>query len=294
MSYTNKVKAELAAVAPVCAQCESAEAQGLLLPCIDLAHRRILLTTSSVHAAKRFALLVENCFGVSPAISKGKASYLSKVESDSDRIFSAMGVTAKTLAVRIDRALLEADCCTDAFLRGMFLSCGRMQLPADGYRLEFATPHRQLSAQLEALLHEQEHTPIYSLRRGWHILYFKSASYVSALLSRMGATNAANDVLRVREQRKIASTVNRQTNSLFANLTRSAEASAVQNEALRRLASHRLNALPDPLQQAARLRLAHPEASLRELAALSGGVSPSTMARRLNKLVALADEDLSD
>ena len=53
-----------------------------------------------------------------------------------------------------------------------------------------------------------------------------------------------------------------------------------------------LDALPEPLRDAALLRLANPEASLSDLALLSSPpVTKSCLSHRLNKIILLAEED---
>jgi len=296
LSFTQEVKRELAACAGSGAGELDAEAQGMLLPCIDIPARRIRLVTESADAAKRMALLCEHLGAFAEVGVQGSGAYLAQVEGQPAamaRILERMGLSPTALALRIGRATLEEARSVHAFLRGFFLSGGTVTEPERGYRLEFVTSHRQLCTDLEALLQEQQFTPIRTLRRGRHLLCFKSADAVSALLLLMGAPQAAERVRRARRTRAIHNAVNRQVNSSMANLNKTAVASAAQSEAIAALMRRgALQALPEPLQRTAALRLDNPEATLAELSALSGEFSRSTLARNLNKLVALA-EDLS-
>lgn len=294
MSFTSDVKAELCSAQPVCDSCLAAEAQGMLLPCLELTARRLRLVTESADAAKRLALLTEALCGVEVELSlHGSESYLVLVEEAEAvlRILNALDLPLSALALRIGRATLERECCIHAFLRGFFLSSGTVADPEKGYRLELVTRHRQLCDDLETLLQEQGFSPIRTTRRSQQVLCLKSADAVSDLLQLMSAGQAVERVAQARKHRAIKNAVNRQNNSSLANLNRSATANALQNEALQRLEQRgQLEQLPDSVRAVALLRLAHPEATLSELAELSNGISRSTIARHLNKLVELAEK----
>ncbi len=77
-----------------------------------------------------------------------------------------------------------------------------------------------------------------------------------------------------------------------ANLDKAVEAALAQVEAIRRLEGDgRLLTLPDKLQEAARLRLAHPEDTLAQLAEqCDPPATKSALNHRLRKLVELGRE----
>src|SRR5438552_2227044 len=87
-------------------------------------------------------------------------------------------------------------------------------------------------------------------------------------------------------------TENRRANSETANLDKRLRAALQQRAAVRRLKARdsRLRSLPPALRDVAELRLAHPRASLRELAEVSE-LSKSAIANRLRRLVALANRN---
>ena len=92
--------------------------------------------------------------------------------------------------------------------------------------------------------------------------------------------------------RDMRSQANRRANSETANLDKRLRAALQQRAAVRRLKAKdsRLQALPPALRDVAELRLAHPRASLRELAELSQ-LSKSAVASRLRRLVAQANRN---
>ena len=98
------------------------------------------------------------------------------------------------------------------------------------------------------------------------------------------AFEVARNVKEVREQ------VNRLVNCETANLQKTVDAAGRQLEAIRRLqAAEVIPRLPKKLRQTAEQRLAHPDASLAELADMLG-VSKSGMNHRMRKLRELAEE----
>ncbi len=124
-------------------------------------------------------------------------------------------------------------------------------------------------------------------RRNHAVAYAKGHEAIGDLLAIAGAGRVA---LALEEHAVVAgirSRANRLANADEANLVRTARAAHRQLEAIRSLEQ---DALPDQLAEIAELRLRHPSASLRELAAKAR--PPLTKAaahRRLNALVRLAE-----
>jgi hypothetical protein len=84
---------------------------------------------------------------------------------------------------------------------------------------------------------------------------------------------------------------NRLANADHANLVRTSRAASAQLRAIRSL---ELDALPEPVREAAELRLRHPSASLAELARKARPpLTKSAVQRRLQRLLKLAETRLS-
>ena len=128
--------------------------------------------------------------------------------------------------------------------------------------------------------------------RGDHALaYAKGSDVIAELLAAAGAAGA---VLTFAERGVVGaarSRANRLANADHANLVRSSRASGTQLRALRRLQRRgALARLPQPLQELAELRLAHPSLSLRELGLkCRPPATKATVHRRLQKLIRLAE-----
>jgi cell division protein WhiA len=119
------------------------------------------------------------------------------------------------------------------------------------------------------------------------VVYAKSWEAIESLLAVMGA---AETVLALEERAVVAETrsrANRLANADHANLVRTSRTARRQIAAIERLD---LDAVPTQLRDVAELRLRHPTASLRELAARAE--PPLTKAaahRRLRRLEELAE-----
>ena len=107
--------------------------------------------------------------------------------------------------------------------------------------------------------------------RGAHaLLYFKKADQISDFLARVGAQVSSMHIITAKVEKEMRNTVTRQINCDSANADKTVSAAIRQNEAIRKvLKRDGMDALPEPLRDAALLRLANPEASLSDLALLS-------------------------
>jgi len=196
---------------------------------------------------------------------------------------------AHLLLERPPGRVVSRACCRGAYLRGAFLGSGSLTGPRSPH-LEVRTPTaagasflRSVASVDGARLKVEEranHARAYA--KGWEEIegYLLAAGVVDAVL-------ALEERSVVAEMRAEA---NRLANADHANLVRTARAAQRQLDAARRLrASGELEQLPDPLKEAAQLRLRHPAMSLRELAErASPRATKAGMQRRLAKVVELA------
>ena len=170
---------------------------------------------------------------------------------------------------------------------------GYVSTPDKGYHLELVTTRFHTARQVSALLQEMELTPGQVMRRGAYVLYYKDSGAIEDFLMAAGATGAAMDLMLKKVERELRNDVNRKVNCETANLTKTVGAAAKQIGAIRRLEqSGRLDTLPAPLQETARLRLDNPELSLSELCAVSPtAISRPGLNNRLRRLVQLGEEE---
>ncbi|MCH5182978.1 MAG: DNA-binding protein WhiA [Oscillospiraceae bacterium] len=192
-----------------------------------------------------------------------------------------------------EAAQFEAHCehCLGSFLRGVFFRFGYLNPPEKDAMLTF-TFGDDYALYVQDVLRQAEIEAKIARRRGKTLLYIKKSDAVSDLVSLMGATRFSLRLMEVQVDKQFRGELNRKCNAETANLARTANAAAEQLTAIERLKQARkLGALPEELQAAAALRLAHPEASLEELRRLSDPpVSRSGLNHRLQKLTRLASE----
>lgn len=190
------------------------------------------------------------------------------------------------------KRVVGRSCCRRAFLRGALLGGGSVSGPR-GPHLEIRTAGRA-GAELIAWVAQHEDVTLGVHDRLRHaIAYAKGAEPIADVLALAGAGDAA---LALDEHAVVAEArarANRIANADHANLVRASRAAHQHVQAIHRLESDgRLPRLSPPLREIAELRLRHPSASLRELAAKCR--PPATKAaahRRLSKLVTLAERE---
>ena len=146
--------------------------------------------------------------------------------------------------------------------------------------------------ELPALLRETGFEPKETDRKGNRVIYFKHSHQIEDFLTFLGAPVSAMGVMAAKIERDLRGSVNRQVNCDSANLDKTVAAAREQLSAIQRLSgAGRLDALPDKLREAARLRAEHPELNLTQLGALCRpAVGKSAFNHRMRKLLELAEE----
>ncbi|WP_066192393.1 DNA-binding protein WhiA [Gracilibacillus timonensis] len=188
----------------------------------------------------------------------------------------------------------KQECCRRAYLRGAFLAGGSVNNPeTSSYHLEIYNFHEQHNQSLCDLLNEYGlHARVLERKKGY-IVYIKEAEKITELLNYMGAHQALFKFEDVRIVRDMRNSVNRLVNCETANLNKTIGAAFRQVENIRFIdQTVGLEALPDKLQEIARLRIEHQDVTLKELGEmLSGGkISKSGINHRLKKIDQFADQ----
>jgi hypothetical protein len=298
---SDALRNELAAIAPARRCCRLAELSALfhaagawhlrgggLAVHLDLA--------SSATARRAFALLRD--VGVRSEIR----TYRRRAFDQATRYQLHVDVDSRALEVLRDAGVLSASgaplerppkrvvgrsCCRGAYLRGALLGGGSLSGPRNPH-LELRTATRE-GAEFIAETAAAEDVQLSVVERRTHALaYAKSHDAIAGVLALAGAGEAT---IELEEHAVVAATranANRLANADEANLVRTARAASEQLRAIRALD---LNALPEELAEIAELRLRHPAASLRELAAKARPpITKAAAHRRLKAVVDLADK----
>ena len=293
MSFSSKVKSELCRAPLSRACCARAEAYGVLLYANTFSFREIKIITGSADFAQRLPRLMKKAFGLSfdaaGAPGRGSRAVFSITSPEKiSAVFDCYGYDARsTLVHHINLGVLEDECCRCAFLRGAFLAGGSVTDPSLRSHLELVTEHTSVSRELLALLRELGFEPRESSRGAHRITYFKQSGAIEDFLSTIGATNSAMELMSAKVEKDMRNAINRRVNCDSANADKIVSAAQAQLEKIRALERDvGLENLPEDLQETAILRIANPEASLADLAALSyPPVSKSCINHRLRKLM---------
>ena len=299
MTFSVSAKAELCRAVPAKLCCALAECFGILLFCNHFASDSIRIITENREFAQKLPKLFAKAFDVDfdtfPSLqSPGKLIFQIQDLEKIRYIMDCFGFVAEdTVALHVNLPILEDDCCKASFLRGAFLAGGSVTDPIKGYHIEICTTHQSVARECFTLLEEIfGFYPKSATRNGGQVLYLKQSEQISDFLTYLGAPVAAMGIMEARLEKELNNKVNRRCNCDDANTSKVVEAAQEQLSAIRRLQECGLdNELPKKLQQALAARLAHPESSLTELAAMmEPPITKPAMNHRLKKLVELAKE----
>ena len=300
MSFSAKVKEEIVQNLPTADCCLHAMAYGMLLFGRKFNSDGVSLMTEHAPVADQYRNFLVDLCSVEPQkkISPAGKFTVSVDAKDIKAVLTAFSVSGNESFSRINRANLlnesaaenGMDCCSYAFFKGAFLSCGTISDPNKSYHLEFVVPYRTLSFDLLKMLSECGIKAKHMLRRGVNVIYVKDSESIEDLLNYMGATMCAFEIMNIKIYKNFRNVSNRRTNFDEANTSRLAKAACTQLDAIRTLReSHQFAALPQELRTMADAREQNPDASLSELGALfSPPLSRSAVNHRLQKLVALS------
>lgn len=304
MSFSSDIKSEFCKVEFKRECCLRAECYGawLFSRCFTL--RESAFVTESGPVARRILELAAAGAGVSGELTFGvsrrrKPAYrVSLPDAGSkDAMLQEFGHTGRETTLRLNRANLENDCCTAAFLRGAFLTCGTATDPSKEYHLEFAVAHQHLANDLYTLLSEVDAFPLspaVAARKNGYVVYLKESGPIEDLLTYLGAPSAAMELMQVKMYKEVKNNINRKTNFETANMDKTFSASARQVAAIAAISDTvGLSSLPEELQELARLRLDNPDMTLRELSARLG-ITRSGVNHRLQRLLRQGEKILEE
>ena len=293
-SFSYKAKAELCRTPVQRLCCARAECYGVLLYCNTFTVREVRIITENPEFAARLPRLFQRAFNVkfdrlpSDEMSGGKLIFQISDQEKLGRILDTLGYDPRqALVMHVNFALLEEECCRAAFLRGAFLSGGSVTDPEKRYHLELCTSHAQASREVSALLQEMGFLPRSVMRGGSAVIYFKQSEHIEDLLTTLGAPVAATEIMTAKVDKEIRNGANRAMNCDMANVNKTLDAVAAQQEAIEKLEkAGQLEKLPEKIQETARLRMQNPELPLAQLAALfDPPISKSCLNHRIRKIM---------
>ncbi len=180
--------------------------------------------------------------------------------------------------------------CHSAFLRGVFLACGRLSDPDKQFCLEFSAKNK-VNCLLDIL--SSDGLELKAHHRGTEeLLYTKNSAVIEDFLALAELQEAAFHFMNVKISNELKNDANRHRNFDTANITKAVNAAGEQFAVIDALAKSKLlDKLPEELAETARMRLANPDMSLAQLAIHSvPPISKSGITHRMEKILKLGRE----
>lgn len=182
--------------------------------------------------------------------------------------------------------------CRASFARGIFVSYGTISDPSTGYHLEIKFKNARVAKQVYELLVEEGVPPRIVNRKTSVGLYYKNSGGIEDMLTYLGTVKSVFDLMNAKIEREIRNSVNRSTNCVAGNISKSVTAAQKQVAAIAEIEkAGKLPMLDEELFETARLRKENPSLSLAELArAHNPPISKSGLNHRLAKITEYAEE----
>lgn len=286
MSFVQETKNELARVIPEKNCCLIAEIAGFLrfagsIGIVGREKYRIVMTTPNLAVVRHCKRLINDYFSVDPSIEamEGAAFGKSKIysitlgpEELSEMILREVGILMaragrNSITDGIYDELLRTKCCRKSYLRGAFLASGTLSNPEKGYHFEITTTSEICARDLRRLINTfDDITPRIVERKNRYGVYIKSREQIADMLAIMGSSSQYFKYQDIMMKKDLITHAHRAENLDNANIDKSLNAAQKQLEWIRRIQnSSGLGELSPKLQEAAMMRLEHPDAGLEEL-----------------------------
>lgn len=309
MSFSGKVKKELAGNISSARHCRIAEIAALVGMCGTIVINRfgwcsIKIHTENLLVARKLFTLIEKTFNIKTDISirrniaKESVSYAVIVRQHEDalKILQATKMLEEHQReadeVRVVNPLvIQQMCCRRAFLRGAFQASGSMSDPNKAYHFEIVCASEEMAEQIKEVICSFGLEAKTVQRKKYFVVYMKEGSQIVDILNIMEAHVALMELENVRILKEMRNTVNRKVNCETANINKTVSAAVKQVEDITYLRDTvGFENMPEGLVEAALARLANPAASLKELGeALTPPVGKSGINHRLRKLSEMAE-----
>lgn len=257
--------------------------------------RGIILHTEQV-AVARYAQRIFEFVGISGKIfvkgtqSKPLYEFAVKEPIEVEKSLILFGSTGEEPFLRINPINFDCDACRRAFAASAFLCCGTVIDPQKDYNLEFTLNRHHLANDFTKLLAEHDIYLKHTVRKGNQVLYLKASEQIEDMLTFIGASNAALQLINYKIYRDFRNQANRRTNCETANIMKTVSANQQYLEDIFYLEERGvLELLPEPLKEAAQKRIENPEITLKALGELlEPPVSKSGVCHRMKKIQSIA------
>lgn len=306
VSFSADTKNELARIMPEKKNCMLAEIAAFIrvrgnMRLLGGGKMDIDVPSDNPAIARHFNKLIKEYFNVETSVTieeggglRRRRSYIVTIgpEDLSDQILRETGILMvregmNYISDGIYDGLIRTKDARKAYLRGLFLAAGTMTSPEKAYHYEISCATETLATDVRRLLNTFEDITAKSFRRkSEYVVYVKEAGQILDLLAIMGAHTQYFAFEDVRFQKELRGAANRLANCDQANIDKSLAAADRMIACIQEVG---LANLPPKLAEIAALRLAHPEASLKELGELlDPPLSKAGVNGRLKRIEAMA------
>ena len=306
MSFTSDVKDELSHIEPVCSHCDKATLAALVrvegsLMLSGKGRYRLEIDTEIPSVARLVIKLIHNLYRLHTELTVRRnvlhktPNYLITVpcQPKLEGALLDLGVLGDAgFVTGLTTKLVGKDCCTIAYLRGIFLGSGFIADPRGDFHFEMTIEYEDLANDIVALLEERGIHARIMPRRNSFLIYIKSGSVITEFLALVGAHRSALYMENARVVKSVRNDVNRRVNAELANQAKASAASVQQMVNIRKVVDHYgMDNIPPALQSFIRLRVENPDDSLKELGEKADPpLSKSAIAHRVRRIEEMAAE----
>ena len=311
MSFSSDVKEELSRQSSSARHCQIAEITAIISMCggISISSKdkySVRIQTENIAVARKYFTLLRKTFNIETEVSirqnvsvrKSRVyMVLVKRHEDSLMILKAAKLLNKDMEVEenlsiVNNMVIQNTCCKRAFIRGAFLAAGSISDPQKFYHFEIVCTTIHKAEQLQAIINSFDLDAKIVARKKYYVVYIKEGAQIVDILNIMEAHVALMNLENVRILKDMRNEVNRKVNCETANIHKTVSAAVKQIEDIKYIQSTAgFESLSEGLAEMAELRLAQPDATLKELGMLlTPQVGKSGVNHRLRKLSNLAEE----
>lgn len=304
MSFSGNVKEELSQHWTKARHCQIAELAAMISLCGSIMidsrdHVSIRMHTENIAVARKYFTLIRKTFNIKTDVSirrnpvKQSVSYYVVVKNheDAQKILQATKMAGEDLYT-VNHIVVQQTCCKRAFLRGAFLTAGSMSDPNKSYHFEIVCAAEEVACQIQQLMQSFSMDAKIVRRKKNYVVYLKEGSQIVDMLNIMEAHVSLMELENVRILKDMRNTVNRKVNCETANINKTVSAAVKQLEDIEYIQNTvGLSTLNEGLNDMAVVRLANPDATLKELGELlTPPVGKSGVNHRLRKLSEIAED----
>ena len=310
MSFTSKVKTELADRISNAKHCRVAEIAALISMCGNVSidendNYTVYIQTDTEVTAKKFRELLWKTFHIDTDVeekdkqlSHSKKTYIVEIKNNADalevlkatKIMNSQSEIEEQMNINKNE-IIKKDCCKRAYLRGAFLAAGSISDPEKSYHFEIKCTNENKANQIVDILKSFDVDAKTLNRKNKFIVYLKDSEKVVDALNIMEAPIALLEVETIKIDKQMSNKINRQMNCDQANINKTVNASRRMIEDINYIEEEvGLSYLPEKLQQIARIRVENPDASLQDIGDMMvPSLGKSGVNHRLRKISEIAE-----